>query len=116
MAKDLTSLHCEPCRGGVPPLTGDDLSVWTADLAEGWQVVGEHHIVKDFRFPDYRAAVAFVNTVAELAEKEDHHPEIVLSYGLVRVSLWTHKVNGLTPNDFILAAKIEKASRPPSSG
>jgi 4a-hydroxytetrahydrobiopterin dehydratase len=103
----LAEKTCVPCRGGVPPLKGQELQA-LARQVEGWQVVNEHHVVKTFKFPDFRAALAFVNKVGNLAEEQGHHPDIFLAWGKVEITIWTHKIDGLTESDFILAAKIDK--------
>jgi 4a-hydroxytetrahydrobiopterin dehydratase len=102
----LADKHCVPCRGGVPPLKGQELERFTSQLP-GWQVVHEHHLAKTFSFPDFRSALAFVNRVGALAEQEGHHPDLYLSWGKVEVRTWTHKIDGLTESDFILAARID---------
>jgi len=107
MACPLAEKRCEPCRGGVPPLAGAELEDLGRQLSDGWQVIEDHHLEKAFRFKNFREAVNFTNTVAGIADAEDHHPEIHLSWGLVRVTIWTHKADGLTENDFILAAKVD---------
>jgi len=104
---DLASRECVPCKGGVPPLQGDEIRRLLAQLS-GWGVEKEHHLFRSFPFPDFKTALAFVNQVGDLAEREGHHPDIYLSWGMVRVEIWTHKVNGLTESDFILAAKIDR--------
>jgi 4a-hydroxytetrahydrobiopterin dehydratase len=104
---DLAAKTCIPCHGGVPPLMGKALQ----DLAEqvsGWKVVNEHHITKSFAFPDFKSALAFVNKVGEVAELQGHHPDILLSWGKAEITTWTHKINGLTESDFILAAKFDQ--------
>ena len=106
-ASDLANKTCVPCEGGVPPLQGDELKEYERQLP-GWQVVEGHHLVRDFSFPNFKAALAFVNRVGDIAEAEGHHPEIKFTWGKARVSIWTHKVNGLTESDFILAAKVSK--------
>jgi 4a-hydroxytetrahydrobiopterin dehydratase len=103
---DLTTRSCVPCRGGVPPLKGAALEPLKARVS-GWTVVDEHHLQRDFKFKNFRDALAFTNRVGELAEREGHHPDITLTWGRVRVVTWTHKIDGLTDNDFILAAKID---------
>ena len=102
----LAGKQCKPCTGGVPPLQGEELARLQAQL-QGWQVVGGHHLQKMFAFPDFRAALAFVNRVGELAEREGHHPDLYLAWGRVEAKIWTHKIDGLTESDFILAAKID---------
>ena len=76
---------------------------------DGWQVIDNHHLRKECRFPDFASALAFVNKVGEIAEEQNHHPNIALSWGRVDVDIWTHKINGLTESDFVLAAKIDRA-------
>jgi len=98
---------CVPCVGNVPPLTGDKVDQLLADL-DHWSAEKGHHLTKTFRFPDFARALAFVNRVGAIAEEQDHHPDIHLSWGRVRVDIWTHKIDGLTENDFILAAKIDE--------
>jgi 4a-hydroxytetrahydrobiopterin dehydratase len=104
---DLASKTCVPCRGGVPPLKGKEL-VALQKQVDGWNVVEEHHITKAFKFPNFREALKFVNRVGELAEEQAHHPDIFLTWGKVDVTSWTHKIDGLTESDFILAAKIDQ--------
>jgi len=106
----LAEKKCTPCDGGVPALKGDPLRKLAGELGSGWKVVNEHHLEKEFRFKDFRQALAFTNRVGELAEAQGHHPDIYLAWGKVKVTIWTHKVDGLTDSDFVLAAKIEKAA------
>jgi 4a-hydroxytetrahydrobiopterin dehydratase len=106
----LAKKGCVPCKGGVPPLKGAELKALIDQLGHGWEVVNEHHIEKKFPFPDFAAALAFTNKVGTIAEKEGHHPDIHLSWGRVRVVIWTHKIDGLTESDFVLAAKVEEAA------
>ena len=102
----LAEKQCKPCMGGVPPLAGEELARLQGQL-QGWQVVGGHHLQKMFAFPDFVQALAFVNRVGGLAEREGHHPDLYLAWGRVEAKIWTHKIDGLTESDFILAAKIE---------
>lgn len=104
---NLASKHCVPCRGGVPPLTGEALKELSAQLPS-WKVVDEHHLAKTFVFPDFRSALDFVVRMGELAEREGHHPDLCLSWGRVDVQIFTHKIKGLSESDFILAAKIDE--------
>ena len=101
----LAERHCVPCRGGVPPLQGEELEKMKA-LLPGWEVVDGHHLWKSFRFPDFVTALDFVNRAGAVAEAEGHHPDLFLSWGKVDVKIWTHKIDGLTESDFVLAAKI----------
>ena len=107
----LAAKRCVPCRGGVPALDGDEIRPLLAQVS-GWEVVRNHHLNKDFRFPDFKSALAFVNRVGEIAEAEGHHPDICLAWGKVGIQIWTHKVDGLTESDFILAAKIDALPQP----
>ena len=102
----LANEKCIPCRGGVPALKGEELAALARELGAEWRVVDEHHLEKEFRFPDFAQALAFTNKVGAIAEEEGHHPDIYLAWGKVRVTIWTHKVDGLTRSDFVLAAKI----------
>jgi 4a-hydroxytetrahydrobiopterin dehydratase len=104
---DLSNKECVPCKGGVPPLKGDELKKIASQLPE-WQVVEEHHISRTYKFPDFKTALAFVNRVGDLAETIGHHPDIYFTWGKARIDIWTHKINGLTESDFILGAKIDK--------
>ena len=103
----LADKTCVPCRGGTPALKGSALSDFRQQVPE-WQVVDEHHLIRAYKFPDFRSALAFVNKVGELAEEQGHHPDILLAWGKVEITIWTHAVNGLTESDFILAAKIQR--------
>jgi 4a-hydroxytetrahydrobiopterin dehydratase len=102
----LAEKHCVPCRGGVPPLKDEKLRGMLAQLA-GWQVVDEHHLSKTYLFSDFRTALDFVNRVGAVAEEQGHHPDLYLAWGKVEIRIWTHKIDGLTESDFILAAKID---------
>ena len=106
MKSDLAQKECKPCDGGTPPLKGEDLRRLSEQLDEGWTIVEEKRLEKQFSFPDFAHALEFTNRVGEIAEQQGHHPDIYLSYGAVRVEIWTHKIGGLTESDFILAAKI----------
>ena len=104
---DLANRECVPCRGGVAPLKGDELTKLLAELNR-WEVVNEHHLKKPYKFADFREAQQFVNRVGELAEEQGHHPDICFGWGHAEITIWTHKIDGLTESDFILAAKIDK--------
>lgn len=103
----LADKHCVPCRGGVPPLRGEELRRYAAQLPD-WKVVDEHHLTKTFLFADFKKALDFVNRVAAVAEEEGHHPDLTLTWGRVDAKTYTHKIDGLTESDFILAAKIDQ--------
>jgi len=102
----LSEQHCVPCSGGVPPLSGEALERLKQQLP-AWQVVNGHHLFRTFSFPDFRTALEFVNRAGAIAEEEGHHPDLFLSWGKVEVKIWTHKIDGLSESDFVLAAKIE---------
>ena len=104
----LANEKCIPCHGGVPALQGEELAALARELGAEWRVVEEHHLEREFRFPDFAQALAFTNKVGAIAEEEGHHPDLYLAWGKVRVTIWTHKVDGLTRSDFVLAAKIER--------
>ena len=104
---DLATKTCVPCRGGVPALKGAELASLQKQV-DGWNVIEEHHITRTLKFPDFRQALTFVNQVGELAEQQGHHPDIFLAWGRVDITIWTHKIDGLTESDFILAAKIDR--------
>ena len=106
----LAEKHCVPCKGGVPPLKGEALEKMKAEVP-GWQVVDDHHLLKSYSFPDFVTALAFVNKAGAIAEQEGHHPDLLLSWGKVEVKTWTHKIDGLTESDFILAAKLDQIQR-----
>jgi len=103
----LADKTCVPCRGGVPPLAGEELKQLAQQLPH-WKVVDAHHITRAFAFPDFRQALEFVNKVGAIAESQGHHPDIFLTWGKAEITTWTHKINGLTESDFILAAKIDQ--------
>lgn len=105
---NLADRSCVPCKGGVPPLRGGDLRRLQDDLGGGWTVVEEHHLTKAYTFRNFAEALAFTNTVGAVAEEEGHHPDIHLAWGKVRLDIWTHKVDGLTESDFVLAAKADR--------
>ncbi len=107
MMTKLSTKTCIPCQGGTPPLKGEALSTLFSELEKGWEIVKEHHLEKNYRFKNFRQALAFTISVGELAEQEHHHPDIFLTWGKVKLTLWTHKIDGLTESDFIFAAKSD---------
>jgi 4a-hydroxytetrahydrobiopterin dehydratase len=109
---DLAKKECIPCKGGVPPLKGGELTRLLDELGGGWRVMDEHHLEKEYRFKDFRTALAFTNRVGELADTQGHHPDIHLSWGKVRLTIWTHKIDGLTESDFIFAARADGMEAP----
>ncbi len=103
---ELASKTCVPCKGGTPPLKGEELEELRRQVPE-WEVVEEHHLRRRFRFKNFRESLLFVNRVGELAEEQGHHPDIGFGWGYAEISVWTHKINGLTESDFIFAAKVD---------
>lgn len=108
MARDLASMECVPCKGGVPPLTREEIEPYLADLDNDWRVVDDHHLEKEFRFRNFREALEATNRVGELAEEVGHHPDIELAWGRVKITVWTHKIDGLHEADFVFAAKADR--------
>jgi 4a-hydroxytetrahydrobiopterin dehydratase len=111
MQCDLASKKCVPCQGGVPPLKGQELAKLQEQLGGQWQVVNEHHLEKSYKFKNFREALDFVNRVGEVAEAEGHHPDIFLAWGKVKLTVWTHKIDGLTESDFVFAAKVDQCRK-----
>lgn len=103
----LSQKKCIPCKGNVPPLPIEERRRLIEEIP-GWTIVNEHHLTKTFQIPDFRQALSWVNKVGEVAEAENHHPDIYLTWGRVKIDIWTHKINNLTESDFILAAKIDR--------
>jgi 4a-hydroxytetrahydrobiopterin dehydratase len=104
----LAEKECVPCRGGVPKLEGEALSNLSSELGADWKVVNQHHLEKEYKFKNFREALDFTNKVGELAEAQGHHPDIYLAWGKVKLTIWTHKIDGLTESDFVLAAKADR--------
>jgi 4a-hydroxytetrahydrobiopterin dehydratase len=107
MSDQLADKKCVPCRGGVAPLKGKDLEALHNKVPQ-WNVVDQHHLTRAYTFPDFKQALEFVNRVGALAEEQGHHPDILLAWGKAEITLWTHKIDGLTESDFIMAAKIDR--------
>ncbi len=108
MVSELAQRACVPCRGGVPPLSPEKVEALLQEL-DDWTVEQEYHLTKTLKFRDFAEALAFVNRVGAIAEQENHHPDLHLAWGKVRVEIWTHKIKGLTESDFIFAAKCDAA-------
>ena len=111
MAQPLCDLKCTPCREGADPLKGEALTPYAQQVPD-WTVAREHHLSRTFTFKNFARALEFVNRVGQQAEEQGHHPNIQLTWGRVVVEIWTHKIDGLTASDFILAAKIDRTERP----
>ena len=104
----LAQKECVPCRGGVDRLTGNALEKLATELQSGWRIVDSRQLEKEFNFKNFREALDYTNRVGELAEAQGHHPDIYLAWGKVKLTIWTHKVDGLTESDFILAEKADE--------
>ena len=104
---ELAQRELKPPSGGQP-LKGTQLQTLSHELGSGWQVVNEHHLEKEYRFNDFQQALDFTNKIGELAETVDHHPEICLTWGRVKITLWTHSIGGLSEADFVFAARVDR--------
>ena len=107
MSNDLADKKCVPCRGGVPPLNSDEIAPLLSRLS-GWTVESDKKLIKSYKFKNFTDPVKLVNAITVVAEEEGHHPDLYVAWGKVEVYLWTHKVDGLTESDFIMAAKIDR--------
>ena len=105
---DLAKKTCIPCKGGVPPLKGEKLDDLLEKLKNNWKIIKEHHLEKEYSFKNFKEALDFTIKVGELAENQGHHPDVFLAWGKVKLTIWTHKIDGLTESDFIFAAKADK--------
>ena len=107
---DLANQTCEPCRGGVPPMEPAQQEELLGMLSDGWSVIAQHHLQKEWRFDNFAQALAFVNRVGALAEDMGHHPDISFTWGYCKIEIWTHKIDGLHIADFVLAARIDETA------
>ena len=105
----LIKSKCRPCNDKEPPLKGEALANLQRELTDSWKVIGKHHLEKEYSFKNFKEALDFTNRIGAIAEEEGHHPDISLGWGKVKLQLWTHKIGGLSENDFILAAKADAA-------
>ena len=105
---DLAKKTCIPCKGGVLPLKGEKLDDLMEKLKNNWKIIKEHHLEKNYSFKNFKEALDFTIKVGVLAENQGHHPDIFLAWGKVKLTIWTHKIDGLTESDFIFAAKADK--------
>lgn len=110
----LAKKQCVPCTIGVPPLSTEEQLALLEKLGDDWRIIAGHHLEREYRFQDFKQALAFTNQVGELAEAVGHHPDLALAWGRVGITIWTHKIDGLTESDFVLAAKISALPRPRS--
>jgi 4a-hydroxytetrahydrobiopterin dehydratase len=107
----LADNKCIPCRGGVPPLSLDEAKSLLQQVDRGWSLNAEGHLERVYSFGDFNAAMALGNAVATIADDENHHPDLYISWGKCKVEIWTHKIQGLTDSDFFFAAKVDRAAR-----
>lgn len=107
VSSNLAKKACVPCKGGVPALSGESLNLYLQELSNDWTVIDGHHLKKEYHFNNFREALNFTILIGELAEREGHHPDIYLTWGKVTLTIWTHKIDGLTESDFIFAAKSD---------
>jgi 4a-hydroxytetrahydrobiopterin dehydratase len=108
---DLADLRYVPCRGGVPSMDEVRAKELLGELDDGWRLNTEGHLEREYRLPDFKASMALANEVADIAEREGHHPDLYIAWGRCRVEIWTHKIKGLTESDFYFAAKADRAFR-----
>jgi 4a-hydroxytetrahydrobiopterin dehydratase len=108
----LAASTCVPCRGGVPPLDKESVDRLHQEVGPDWRVVAGRRLEREYRFPNFRKAMAFANQVAGIAEEQKHHPDLAVGWGYVRIVLTTHAIDGLHRNDFILAARINALNVP----
>ena len=107
---------CVPCSGDVSPATEEEINTYKTQVPD-WDIVtenGESHLQRVYKFPNFKAALAFTNSIGDLAEEEGHHPALLTEWGKVTITWWTHAINGLHHNDFIMAAKSDKIADSPS--
>lgn len=107
---NLAEKRCADCGGANQALRGEALRELLRQVS-GWETINDHHLTKTYTFPDFAKALEFVNRAGALAEAEGHHPDLLLAWGKVQVTIWTHRVDGLTEADFVLAAKCDQLPR-----
>ncbi len=106
----LADQTCIPCRGDVPPLATDTAKALLQKLDDGWGLNPAGHLERVYSFSDFNHAMELANAVAEIADNENHHPDLYIAWGKCKVEIWTHKIQGLTESDFFFAAKVDRAS------
>lgn len=106
-ACELSEKKCIPCHGGIPALKKEEIDRLLDKLEDKWLVNEFGHLYRIYTFHNFVDTMDFANKIAEIAEQENHHPDLIISYGKCIVEIWTHKIDGLTESDFILAAKID---------
>jgi len=104
----LADKQCIPCRGGVPPLPQARIDELLKELEPGWRLNAAGHLERSYEFRNFAEALAFANRIGAIAEQEGHHPDLHVAWGRCVVEIWTHKIDGLTESDFVLAAKYDR--------
>ena len=107
---DLAEQSCVPCRGGIPPLAHDEIERYRVQV-ERWDVIDDHHLVRRWDTKDFAGALALAHRFGEIAEAENHHPVLSFSWGWIEARIWTHRIDGLTASDFVLAAKFDRVAQ-----
>lgn len=105
----LADQTCVPCKGGVPPMERREAEALLRELDDGWALNAEGHLERTYGFSNFVDAMAFANRVGDIAEEQNHHPDLHVSWGKCTVEIWTHKIKGLTESDFYFAAKADRA-------
>ena len=104
----LEDKKCKPCEGSVEPFTQEEIEEMKQEISSEWEAVDNHHLRREFDFDDFESALDFVNRIGEIAEEEGHHPDIYLTWGEAAIEIYTHEIDGLHENDFIIAKKFEE--------
>ena len=104
----LSANDCVPCEGGTPPLSEEETAAFLSQINEDWSVVGNHHLTRSWEFPDFASAMGFTNSHGEICEEQGHHADFELGWGRVVAVIYTHKIDGLTESDFVLASKFDE--------
>jgi len=112
VSEDLAGMDCVPCRGGVPPLGAEGIEELRRQISPEWLVIEGHHLEREIRLKNFRQAMALANQIAEIAEQQGHHPDLLVAWGRLKVTVFTHAIGGLHQNDFIMAARIDAMLRP----
>lgn len=105
----LAEKKCIPCSGGISPLTLENVTALAKEL-DNWQIPDGMRLIKSYKLDNFKQAMTLADKIADIAESENHHPDLLVRWGELKIELWTHKINGLTESDFILAAKIDKCA------
>tara|TARA_B100000029_G_scaffold448278_1_gene470687 strand:- start:358 stop:684 length:327 start_codon:yes stop_codon:yes gene_type:complete len=103
----LSEKDCIPCKGGTPPLSEEESNAFLAQIDRGWRIVDNHHLTRSWEFPDFASAMSFTNSLGDICEDQGHHADFELGWGRVVALIYTHKIDGLTESDFVLAHKFD---------